>query len=227
MALDPVVRGKIDCVVKSFVDEGRMFTAFEVSLAVKEGGVRERHRNMRSSVHESIAELAGDNYTRTLRDVGAPVQAWVYHRLRDNPYLYEPLDRSGHDPAASGAARSLPAAPRNPQPLSAGSAAPATESDGAFGTDQNGRLVIPPSALSTLGLGPGDQVDISCDSDNQEIRIWRPAVTAPATADASATVDPDGKLRLAPDDLKQAELDGMQCYRIVGRGNLITVRDFS
>ena len=53
MTIDAVVQERIDEAVKEFVDEGRMFTAFEISLAVKEKGVRERHRNMRGSVHSS------------------------------------------------------------------------------------------------------------------------------------------------------------------------------
>lgn len=231
MTNDLIIREKIDEVVKEFVEEGRMFTAFEVSLAVKEKGVRERHRNMRSYVHESIAEQGGQSYSRSLRDVGAPVQAWVYHRLRDNPHEYEPLDRTGHVAATAAATRGSAAvapAPRNPKPLSqASSTAPANESDGAFGTDQEGRLVIPSSMLSALGVAAGATVDMACDADNQEIRLWRPSQIATMTADSSADVDDDGKLRITSDDLKRADLDGMQCYRVLARGNLITIRDFS
>lgn len=230
--MDAVIQQKIDEVVKEFVEAGRIFTAFEVSLAVKEKGVRERHRNMRSYVHESIAEQAGQSYTRTLRDVGAPVQAWVYHRLRDSPYEYVPLDRSGHDtppPTATRGATAATAAPlRNPQPLNqATSAAPASEADGAFGTDQQGRLVIPPSILSTLGVSAGSTVEIACDADNQEIRLWRPSQIATMTADTSIDVDDDGKLRITNEDLKNADLEGMQCYRVLGRGNLVTIREFA
>jgi hypothetical protein len=226
--MDPQALPRIDEVVKQFVEQGRMFTAFEVSLAVKETGIRERHRNLRDRVHASIAEQAGDNYTRTLRDVGAPVQAWVYHRLRDNPYNYVPLDRSGHDSApaaASAGGRAVAAAPRNPQPLSATPSAPANESDGAYGTDQQGRLVISAAVLDTLGVAAGQTVDMACDKDNQEIRLSRPSVLA--AAHQQLQVDADGKLRITADHLQQADLHGMQCYRIRGRGNLVTIRDFS
>src|SRR5437867_1093408 len=99
MTLGIATRTRIDALVADWVRQGRMFTAFEVSLAVKAEGVRERHRNMRDDVHEAIhrAGVARGDYTRTLMDVGAPEQAWVYHPVGSNPYEYEPLDRTGHD----------------------------------------------------------------------------------------------------------------------------------
>ena len=94
MALNASIRRTIDGVVRNWLEEGKMFTAFEISLAAKELGVDERHRNMKHYVHEAIAREASDlTWTRTLLDVGAPVQAWVYHGLRDNPFTYVPLDR--------------------------------------------------------------------------------------------------------------------------------------
>ncbi|MCA9175047.1 MAG: hypothetical protein KDB14_11245 [Planctomycetales bacterium] len=238
MTIDPTVRHHIDEVVKKFVDEGRLFTAFEVSLAVKDRGVRERHRNMRSPIHESVAEHAGNDYTRTLLDVGAPAQAWVYHRLVDNPHEYEPMERGdtqsgpppSTDPTASprSASGPAPAAPRNPRPLNDyASSSPATASDGAYGTDYEGKLVIPYDVLVGIGLGMGDTVDIACDADSQQLLVWRRSSANAQSADSSAVVDDDGKLRITADQLRAADLDGMQCYRVIGRGDMLTIRDFS
>src|SRR5258708_1003673 len=99
MTLGIAIQSRIEEIVAQWVREGKMFTAFEVSLALKEEGVRERHRNMREFVHQSIfrAGIARGDYSRTLMDVGAPEQAWVYHSIGSNPYEYEPLERSGHE----------------------------------------------------------------------------------------------------------------------------------
>src|SRR5262245_19074249 len=95
MTLDATTQDLINDVVTEFIEQGRMFTAFEVSLAVKDRGAPYRHRNMRDYVHEVVFRVGGDRgtYTRTLMDVGAPEQAWVYHPLTSNPYEYVPLDR--------------------------------------------------------------------------------------------------------------------------------------
>jgi hypothetical protein len=248
MAIDRTVRKHIEDVVREWVAQGKMFSAFEVSLAVKERGVQERHRNLRDTVHQIVAEVGGANgYSRTLCDVGAPVHAWVYHRLRDNPYAYEPLDRSGMDEAKTSGGRggqrgaaSTPASTtrqgasdrplptlRNPQPLRAGAPLPATAEDGAFGIDREGSLAVPNTMLSRLGVAAGEKANIAIDAANQELRITRPSVLDRSTPDATLDVQSDGALRLAAELLDRAGLGGMQCYHIDGRGNLITVRAFA
>src|SRR5215471_15587043 len=125
MTLGTATQSRIDDIVQDWVREGRMFTAFEVSLAVKEQGIRERHRNMREYVHQSIfrSGIARGDYSRTLMDVGAPEQAWVYHSIGSNPYEYEPLDRTGHDrPRVK--RDGVPAGVRNPALLRQGLTAP-------------------------------------------------------------------------------------------------------
>src|SRR5262249_57417937 len=98
MTLGIATQSRIDDIVQDWVNEGRMFTAFEVSLAVKEQGVRERHRNMRDQVHEVIFRIGGPKgYSRTLMDVGAPEQAWGYNQKTRSPYRYRPLARNGHN----------------------------------------------------------------------------------------------------------------------------------
>ena len=123
MTLAVTIQDQINDVVGEWIREGKMFTAFEVSLSVKHSGVHERHRHMREYIHETIFRLGiqrGD-YTRTLMDVGAPEQAWVYHTLGANPYDHVPLERNDRTPVP---AHARPRGVRNPQRLSSGISSP-------------------------------------------------------------------------------------------------------
>lgn len=95
MSASPVVCAKVDRVITQWLLGGRMFTAFEVSLEIKSQGIRNRHRQMKAAIHNSLmSQIPQFQYTRTLMDVGAPDQAFVYHRAVDDPVTYVPLDRS-------------------------------------------------------------------------------------------------------------------------------------
>jgi len=228
MTLGIATQSRIDDIIADWVREGRMFTAFEVSLAVKEQGVRERHRNMREYVHQSIfrSGIARGDYSRTLMDVGAPEQAWVYHPAGSNPYEYEPLDRSGFDkPRVQ--RDSVPASLRNPSLLKAGTASPHAIPQGAFGTDQRGRLCIPVNLLAHLGAGPGQRVKVLCDQANDQVLISKGNGTNGADSDTSYTVEPDGNVRITQRTLEKAGLNGLQCYRVKGTDAVITVRNFT
>jgi hypothetical protein len=213
----------IEDVVSEWVAEGRMFTAFEVSLALKERGVRERHRHLREDVHQIICRAgATADYTRTLRDVGAPEQAWVYHRAGDNPFAYQPLDRSDFDAAVPYVVPGI----RNAVRLSANLPRPHAVPPGAFGTDQRGRVCIPVTLLARLGVGPGQRVDVLCDPANAQVLVTRPAANPGADADTSYTVEPDGNVRISQGTLLKAGIHGLQCYRIEGTASVITLREF-
>ncbi len=258
MAVDRIVQDKIRQAAADWLREGRMFTAFEISLEVKAEGVRERHRNMKEFIHQVLAELGGQhNYTRTLRDVGAPIHAWLYHKIGDNPFMYRPLPR--HDsqedsdedntvaaatPADSGLANSgltdsgltdsgltdsgpAPDGVRNPALLSSSNPQPASILDGAYGADHQGRLALPTDLLANLGLQPGQQAAVTIDAENEEIRLSRPIHLGLATADLTLTLDQQGVVRLDPETLKKANLHSLQSYHVVGRGNIITVRAYT
>ena len=95
MSADPLISAKIERIIKQWLLGGRMFTAFEVSLEIKSQGIRDRHRHMKDAIHSSLTNLLPQfQYTRTLVDVGAPNQAFVYHRSIDCPGIYVPIDRS-------------------------------------------------------------------------------------------------------------------------------------
>jgi len=222
MALDRGIQAKIREVVAEWVNQGRMFTAFEVSLAVKELGVQERHRNLRDTVHEIIFKVGGPlEYSRTLMDVGAPEQAWVYHPKAVSPYRYQPLDRSGARRAPVAADADLPPL-RNPVGLVWASPAQAGVPAGAYGTDHLGRVCLPVMMLHGLGVGAGQHLKITCDP-TQKI------ITAEKGSDQDAgalAVEADGNARLTQETLTQAGLAGLQCYRIDGTTRRITVRAF-
>lgn len=227
MPHDPVVQEKIAAVVTEFVEQGRMFTAFEVSLKVKEQGVRERHRNLKESVHATIFTIGAPNgYTRTLMDVGAPEQAWVYHTMRDNPYTYVPLDRGGHGAQPAVRRGPVPRGIRNPRPLRANDPSPALIPDGVFGTDSDGRLVVPATMLSHLGVKAGGPVNVRYDAANTQLLLTRPSALDSTPPDATAVVESDGQLRLDQGMLDKASLGGLQTYYVEGKGNVITVREF-
>ena len=226
MALATSVQEAINEVVAEWVSGGKMFTAFEVSLEVKKRGVEERHRNLREAVHETIFRLGierGD-YTRTLMDVGAPDQAWVYHTVDQNPYEYVPLDRTGMETVP---AHARPRGVRNPVRLTAGLSSPFAIPQGAYGTDQRGRVCVPVSLLTAIGVGPGDRVNVLCDPANEQALITKDTGSGQGSADTHYTAEADGNVRITQGTLEKAGLDGMQCYRLDGNTTVISVRKFS
>ena len=89
--MTPDQQNTIENEVHAWMDAGRMFTAFEISRAVKAKGVQLRHRDMKDFIHAAIYRKRSKTYTRTLKDVGAPEQAWLYHPMNKNPHLFRPL----------------------------------------------------------------------------------------------------------------------------------------
>lgn len=214
-------------VVKEWVAVGRMFTAFEVSLAAKERGVEERHRNMRNRVHEIIYdEGVNNNYTRMLMDVGAPEQAWLYYPVGGDPYSYQPLDRNAHDTRASGTPAILP--PVQAIPLIAGQSQPAVIPQGAYGVDRRGRLCIPVKMLHEIEVQPKDRVNVVSDEDDHVVTIRkRVELTTPLNDDPFEesdettvyTAENDGNVRVTQRTLGKAGIAGKQCYKIESNGD--------
>lgn len=228
MSLDESIMDKIDDVVCEWINDEKMFSAFEVSIESKKRGANERHRNMKHYVHQSIAENADGAYSRTLLDVGAPVQAWVYHPLNANPFLYRPLKR-GNAPqsaavtptvpplAASTGTTAIPATSaanyqiRNPKPISVDDSGGTP--DGVFGSDVDGFLKIPADLISSINIVAGAAVQLFHDFDGQKMTVA--AEGAIAVGDHENTkAQADGSLMLSADELEKADLDWMQSYAV-------------
>ena len=98
---------------------------------------------------------------------------------------------------------------------------------GAYGTDQRGRVTIPVSILSQLGVTPGDRVSVLCDAANEQVLISKASGITSGSPDASYTAEPDGNVRITQSTLEKAGLDGLQSYRIDGSDAVVTLRKFA
>ena len=77
-----------------------MFTAYDVTLEVRNRGHNEYHNNIKNVVHDYFGRGQMIGYNRTLVPVaGAPIPPWVYHRTTDDPTTYLPRKGGSTSPA--------------------------------------------------------------------------------------------------------------------------------
>lgn len=164
---DAVMMGHIEDVIEKFVDEQRMFTAYDVTCEIRTNvgrGVNVKHSNIKNDIHKEMAQHLDSDWQKSLQDVGAPVSAFVYYHFMSDPTQYEPQSR-GSAPAAT------PATDGNHQhssPAIATATAPATATVGssdAFAVDGRSRLLIPTSFMQHLGVTGGDDVKVYKELD--------------------------------------------------------------
>jgi len=90
----------IEDVVQQKVDNDEMFTAFDISLDVKEkakaeGLPVERHRHMRRQIHNAVAPFVNNClYESTTWNVGAATPAILYYPSGGDPNQYVPRSRN-------------------------------------------------------------------------------------------------------------------------------------
>jgi len=75
-------------IIKTWVEEGKLFTALDVSLEVKKTMPFARHREVRDVVRSEYADMQSSGYGRTDIDVtlndGSTTKAMLYHPLSDS-----------------------------------------------------------------------------------------------------------------------------------------------
>ncbi len=86
---DAATKRMVEALVEEHVKANEMFTAFDITLAVRKIGGNVRHQEVRDLVHEIYEQgRMGAAYTRSLIDVGAPTRPYLYHRYSDDPSSY-------------------------------------------------------------------------------------------------------------------------------------------
>lgn len=201
------------------MDAERMFTAFEISRAVKAKGIGLRHREMKETIHRAIAAKRSRTYSRTLTDVGAPEQAWLYHPLTKNPHQFTPLQRndgpssSATPPTSPNLSTGNPFKPRNLVPLADNNSPRSTSSDGAYGCDNNGHLKIHAKELQQIGVGANEVVHVLGDPVHQSVLVGRPGDVEADGAEEERTNDV-GDLIVTHETLEFVDLDWLPCYQV-------------
>jgi hypothetical protein len=161
-------------VVDEFTNAAMLFTALDVSNAVKQTLTEARHRDISPIVRELFERRGMGAYTQTLIDVVAsghkPAKAFLYHLPEQTPALYDDAMRSQ---LATPPQRQAP--PQTEQFASSSS-----EAGVRIGKDGRGR--VPRALLENAGIR-GDQVVVRSDATG-------PKLTIAATSSATAPVDP-------------------------------------
>ena len=128
--------GEMEAAVRRQTDEGKSFTALDISRLVQATGVRERHRNLKAAVHEMYERGAMAGYARTLITLPAGEQPFLYHPAPPGSKIHR-FATARNSVRASGPIRAL---------------------------DCWNRLRIPARALRDAGALPGDTVYVSVDA---------------------------------------------------------------
>lgn len=228
----------IDEVVDQKVNQNEMFTAFDVSLAVKElaqqrGVTPERHRHMKGAIHQAMDQYTSSGlYARQLHDVGAPTQAFLYLPAGADPNNYVPQQRKdapqpATTPAPAPTATSAPAPATTTPPV--GLSAIDTDDGDQTDTvgrkpDQRGTLTVPNYLLRAAGFQPKDVAYVTSrdDGGEQVLVLTKRATTSPIT---TYTVDYATNVRVTNTVLGSAGIGGTNVtYDFDGAGDEVVVR---
>ena len=179
-------------VVDEFTSAAMLFTALDVSNAVKQTLADARHRDISPIVRDVFERKGMGAYTQTLIDVMAagqkPVKAFLYHLPEQVPALYD------------NAMRSQLATPpqRNQRPAEEQFTSSSTEAGVRIGKDGRGR--VPRTLIENAGIR-GDRVVVRSDTAGPKLTIAAPGSSAPPAAVDPLYALPD--LFFAPTDSGQ------------------------
>ncbi len=221
----PDVMQKLETTVKQFLDEGRAFTGYDITIETRtREKMQLRHNDVRGDVHEVQAlvdaiDFGYDSGTgqavawqKTLCPIGPQGQGvFVYHPSTFDPKQYQPRQTSG-SPAA-------PVAAGSPAPMAAliaqaanGTGSAASDSggdngDGTFSTDFRKRLLVQKRFMVDLNLKPKESAFVSVE--NGKVVIMGGAALMGAQGNggvATLAVERNGNLYLSSKILSDAGL---------------------
>lgn len=187
----------IEDVVKEWMNQERMFTAFEVSREVQKrakqfGHPVERHRNMRDEIHHvmSLYILRGV-YDKTMKNIAPNVDAFIFHHVDDDPDEYQNsviISKNNQSkPAVTAPVQSIQQSLEYDEeeeveasvddgkllPLADGLLPLVSNNNNvkSYSPDARGSLTIPAAMLQSIGIVEGDKAKTysSIDSNGDNI----------------------------------------------------------
>jgi hypothetical protein len=165
-------------VVDEFTSAAMLFTALDISNAVKQTLPDARHREISPIVRDLFERRGMGAYTQTLIDVnasgGKTAKAYLYHLPEQGPAMYDDSMRSQ---------LATPPQRRAQATEDAAVSSSSTEAGVRIGKDGRGR--VPRALIENAGIR-GDRVVVRKDVNGPKLTI----VAAGAAAPAPAPVDP-------------------------------------
>jgi hypothetical protein len=79
-------------VIEDKVNQGKAFTAFDITMQAKKKGMSDNHRFVKNTIHRIMAD-ENPEYGKTLIDIPGASQAFLYHPDGYDVDGYTPMDR--------------------------------------------------------------------------------------------------------------------------------------
>jgi hypothetical protein len=228
--VDQQILDALEETVKTFLDEGTMFTGYDVTLATRERlGIKLRHHTVSGDIHDlrALADAIEFGYTdpagndqdwgRCQQDMpgGGGKWAFVYHPMNLDPNSFIP--RGATQPQAQQAQAtqqpaSTPTASITQQPSDSGG----KNTDGSFTPDYRFRLFIPTRFLKEAGMSAGDTVYVVPDAGSNTVLLAKDTdqLQTGGLKVTTQTVERNGDLRLSSKTLKASGLADDQKFMI-------------
>lgn len=211
---DSTILGHINDVVEEFISEQKMFTAYDVTLKVREivgKGVSVRHNEIKNDIHGVMSTHLGGDWNRELvQVVSGKEPAFVYHYFMDDPHQYP--------------------SQKNPSSSSSNSSSSLNDDDDddsdnslCVGREQKdrSRLLIPASFMKYLGVKGGDIVRVYKEIDfivvSQEDQNLSEL--------AALKVDKHGYLYLSERTLNKGNLGDAQNFDVSACNSRVEVKE--
>ena len=206
---EPATTSLIQEVIEQKIGNDELFTAFDISLAVKELAISksepvERHRHMKRTIHETLEPYTRQGvYNIELWDVGAQTQANLYYPKGADPNTYVPVSRRDSKPDSTSTAAAT-------APISVADPADTDDGDGVDSggrkADKRGSLTIPCFLLRQAGLKVKDVAYATSRKDGKgdDTVVLGKRVAAGCAPLTSYTVDKNGNVRVCNATLKTA-----------------------
>lgn len=219
---------EIENVVNDFVNNGNMFTAWDVTLAVRKTvKARVQHYEVKREVHQMFDNGDMIGYNRELANLpNVNPQPWIYYPPSADPKTYT------GKPVAPTAAAALPA----PTPVASMTALDDGADIGGDGSivykwDTTDRLCIPNKLIREMGLKSGDEVEVVCTTPpGNEVSVFQkgsPAIFNNGLSQvATYMVDTYDNVRITRGALNKIGLSAV-AFEIERNGDEIKVKKFA
>jgi hypothetical protein len=207
---DTQARNAIMDVVGELTNQGKLFSAFDVTKMLRAKGINEPHRSVKQEVHSMYRNLGmPTNYERELVHLANNDTAWVYYPEGADPQTYDPNALPGKnmtstDPVATDLlVQRLGRMNRMGCPTPTDAGPPYIDM-----TDRRGRLLVRKALVQSIGLKPYDKAVVYVSPTQVAIEAASHTVNFAVGKMKIYKVDRDNAVRISAKTLKTLGLVG-------------------